>query len=97
MPSMVCTTSSSPTIAGDDAIFPGVGPPATLPSRIETARTVPREFPMYATPSETTAGNSISAPIPRLQTIRNGGRIAMPLRLRAAGSTPYIGHCSDGR
>ena len=53
---------------------------------------------MNATPSETTAGNSIRLPIPRDQAIRNGGRILMlACTCVRAGSTPYIGHCSDGR
>ena len=66
---------------------------STRPFRIEIARTVPWMFPMYATPSETTAGNSISEPRPRLQTTRKGGltRIARCACVRA-GVAPYIGH-----
>jgi hypothetical protein len=48
-----------------------------LPFRIEIARTWPRALPMYAIPFETTAGNSISVPIPRDQTVRKGGRSLM--------------------
>jgi hypothetical protein len=53
---------------------------------------------MYATPSDTTAGNSISEPIPRLHTTLNGGR----MRMRGwacvlPGVTPYIGHWSVRR
>src|SRR2546428_7880126 len=40
-------------------------------SRIEIARTVPCRLPIYATPSETTAGNSIIEPTPRLHTMRD--------------------------
>ena len=50
---------------------------ATLPPRISIAQMYPRWFEMYATPSETTAGNSTSEPTPRLQTTRNGGRMRM--------------------
>ena len=43
----------------------------------EIARIVARAFPTYALPFQTTAGNSTSAPIPRLQATRNGGLRAM--------------------
>jgi hypothetical protein len=46
----------------------------TLPLRIEIAVMIPRKLPMYATPSATEAGNSISDLRPRLQTTWNGGR-----------------------
>ncbi len=39
-------------------------------------------FPTYATPSETTAGNSVSQPVPCDQTTRNGGRSRIALLLR---------------
>ena len=71
---------------------------STVPSRIDSAWMRPWLLPMYATLSETTAGNSISVPRPRLQTTRNGGRTWIPscdcVRARVA---PYIGHWSSGR
>src|SRR4051812_49642958 len=97
---MPCTTTWSRQTAGDDAIFPfGVACfQRTLPLRIFSALIVPRELPMYATPSWTTAGNSISDPSPRDQTTRNGGRT---FRLGCArvrrGAAPYIVHCSERR
>ena len=99
-PSMPWTISSSPTIAGDEASLPcGMSWRQTrLPSLIESALIEPRALPMYATPSATTAGNSISAPRPRDQTIRNGGRT---FRAACAWSrctvAPYTGHCSAWR
>ncbi len=70
---------------------------ATLPERIETARTTPRALPMNATPLQTTAGNSIRLPIPRDQAIRNGGRMWMFVCAWVrAGVTPYSGHCDAG-
>ena len=71
---------------------------AIFPVRIERARIEPRALPMYAIPSETTAGNSISVPIPRLQTTRKGGRTRIAAGAWVlAGVAPYIGHCSSGR
>ena len=59
---------------------------------------MPRLLPRYATPSETTAGNSISEPSPRLQTTRNGGRTRIVgwVCVRASVA-PYIGHWERGR
>ena len=91
---MLWTTSWLPTTAGDAAILSHVSVrQATVPSRIDSALIVPRKLVMYASPSETTAGNSISVPIPRLHTRRNGGRslICVCACVRV-GPTPYIGH-----
>jgi hypothetical protein len=53
---------------------------------------------MYATPSDTTAGNSISEPRPRDQATLNGGRIAMcSCACVRSGVAPYIVHWSDLR
>jgi hypothetical protein len=65
---------------------------------IDNALTEPRAFATYATPSETTAGNSMSVPSPRDQTTRNGGRTRIELcACVRLGSAPYIVHCSDRR
>jgi hypothetical protein len=50
---------------------------------------------MYATPSATTAGNSISEPMPFDHTSLNGGRTRMlAWACVRAAPAPYIGHCS---
>ncbi len=99
-PSIPWTISWSRHTAGDAAIFPrGVRCSHTsLPERIDTARTTPRRLAMYATPSDTTAGNSISEPMPRLQTTRNGGRSRISgCACVRSGVAPYIVHCCAGR
>ena len=69
-----------------------------MPFTIEMARTVAVALPMYATPSETTAGNSIRPPIGTAQTVRNGGRRRMCTWLCVRVPTaPYSGHCRSGR
>ena len=70
----------------------------TVPFTIEIAWTVAVALPMYATPSETTAGNSISPPIGTAQTVWNGGRSRMCTWLCVRVPTaPYSGHWRSGR
>src|SRR3954447_26634478 len=98
-PFIVWNTTRSPKTAGDDAIFPrGVSRRhITLPKRIEIARTVACALPMYATPPSTTAGNSMSDPRPRVQTVRNGGRRRMcDCAWVRDGVAPYTGHWAEG-
>ena len=69
-----------------------------MPFTIEIAWTVAWALPMYATPSDTTAGNSISPPIGTAQTVRKGGRRRMNAWLCVrVPVAPYIGHWSSGR
>jgi hypothetical protein len=98
-PFIVWNTTRLPTTAGEDAIFPpGVSRRhITLPKRIEIARTVAWALPMYATPSSTTAGNSIRVPMPSVQTVRKGGRSRMcDCTCARDGVAPYSGHCIAG-
>src|SRR6266567_1190724 len=95
---MSWTMSRVPTTAGEDAISESkFRRQRNFPEPTEMAITRPCLLVMYAVPSETTEGNSISPPIRRIHTCLKGGRIRMcccACVLRA--TAPYIGHCSLG-